>query len=101
MRGCPDNVWDFAVARNIRFGGGRQLQLRMEMFNAFNAAIVNGRNSNAQFASLQDRTTITNLPYDAQGNPLPDRLRPANAGFGVATGARALRTFQAQIRFTF
>ena len=45
MRGCPDHVWDFAIARNIRFGGGRQLQLRLEMFNAFGEVIITGRNS--------------------------------------------------------
>ena len=29
-----------------------------------------------------DPVTITNLPYDANGNILPARVRPNNAGFG-------------------
>ncbi len=100
MRGCPDHVWDFAIARNIRVGGGRLLQLRLEMFNAFNEVIITGRNANAQFANLDDRTTITNLPgVDANGNPV--RNLPSNAGFGVANGAQDLRSFQLQVRFSF
>jgi hypothetical protein len=100
MRGCPDHVWDFAVARNIRLGGARSLQIRVEMFNAFNEVIITGRNASAQFVSLQDRTTITNLPgVDANGNPV--RTLPSNAGFGVATSAQDLRSFQLQLRFSF
>ncbi len=101
MRGCPDHVWDFAIARLIRFGGGRTLQLRLEMFNAFSEVIITGRQTNAQFASLQAPNTITNLPYDANGNLRPELSRPSGAGFGVANGARDLRAFQAQIRFQF
>ena len=101
MRGCPDNVWDFAIARNVRLGGRRTVQLRVDLFNAFNAVIINGRNASAQFQSLQANTTITNLPYTADGTPIPERLRPAGAGFGVATSARALRSVQMQVRFSF
>ena len=72
MRSCPDHVWDFAIARNIRFGGGRQLQLRLEMFNAFSEVVLTGRNTTAQFVSLQDPNTITNLPYNADGTPRPE-----------------------------
>ena len=28
---------DLSIARNIRLGGGRQIQLRVDMFNAFNS----------------------------------------------------------------
>lgn len=101
MRGCPDHVWDFAIARNIRLGGGRSFQIRAELFNAFSEVIITDRNSNAQFANLQEPTRITNLPYNADGTPIPDRLRPANAGFGVASNARALRNVQLQVRFQF
>jgi hypothetical protein len=91
---------DFAIARNIRLGGARSLQLRLEMFNAFNNVIITGRNASAQFASLTDRTTITNLPgVDANGNPV--RNLPSNAGFGVANAAQDMRSFQVQVRFSF
>ena len=36
--GCPIIRTDLAVARNIRFGGARQLQLRVDAFNLFNQA---------------------------------------------------------------
>ena len=38
LRGCFSSVLDLAVARNIRLGGNRNLQLRVDMFNAPNAA---------------------------------------------------------------
>jgi hypothetical protein len=33
-------VLELAIARNIRFGGGRNVQFRVDMFKARNAAIV-------------------------------------------------------------
>ena len=43
----------------------------------------------------------TNPQYDSAGNLVPTRIRPADAGFGAATNAFALRSMQAQIRFQF
>ena len=48
-----------------------------------------------------DPVTITNLPYDANGNILPARERPNNSGFGQATRWQPPRTMQLQIRFSF
>ena len=45
--------------------------------------------------------TITNLPYDANGNLIPTLSLPRNAGFGVATAYQIPRSVQAQIRFQF
>lgn len=45
--------------------------------------------------------TITNLPFDANGNLIDTRSRPRGAGFGVATAYQNPRTVQAQIRFSF
>ena len=36
VRGCFSSVLDLAIARNIRMGGGRNLQVRVDMFNAPN-----------------------------------------------------------------
>jgi len=36
VRGCFTSALDLAIARNIRLGGSRNLQLRVEMFNIFN-----------------------------------------------------------------
>ena len=48
-----------------------------------------------------DPVTITNLPFDASGNLIPSRLRPRDAGFGVANAYINPRTVQVQIRFQF
>jgi hypothetical protein len=100
MVGCPEYQWDLAIARNIRFGGGRQLQLQVQMFNAFNFVIFNGRNTNMNLNSV-DGQVITNPQYNADGTLVETRLRPNNAGFGAATGARDLRSVQARVSFQF
>ncbi len=101
LRGCFVHTLDLAVARNIRLGGGRVLQVRLDMFNAPNSAIITGRNTTMQLTNPTDPTTITNLPFDASGTLLPNRSRPANAGFGVANSYQAPRSMQLQVRFSF
>ena len=87
LRGCFQSAFDLAIARNFRLGGSRVLQLRVEMFNAPNQAIVTARNATMNLASPTDPVTITNLPYDpATGAVVDSRSRPRGAGFGVATG---------------
>jgi hypothetical protein len=113
MVGCPDHTLDLAIARSIRLGGGRQIQLRLDAFNALNAYIIDNRNNTIQFNSPTD-LTIRNSQTLPDGSLDPNRLTPRNAGFGAAT--RALnrtadgafttnstynRTIQAQIRFQF
>lgn len=100
LTGCWDKFWDFAIARNIRLGRGRQIQLRVDMFNAFDTVVITGRNTTMQLASPTDQT-ITNPQYQADGTLVPTRLTPRNAGFGAANNAAALRSVQAQIRFSF
>ena len=70
------------------------------------AAIKVSAVSNATFASLSltspaDPVTPLNLPFDAAGNLLPDRVRPNQAGFGAANAYQNPRTIQAYIRFAF
>jgi hypothetical protein len=101
LRGCFNSVFDLAIARNIRLGGARTLQIRVDMFNAFNQARITGRNTTMQLSSPSDPNTILNLPYDSNGNILPNRVRPNQAGFGAVTGYQAPRTIQAYIRFGF
>jgi hypothetical protein len=103
LRGCFQSTADMALARNIhihseRFGA----QIRMDIFNAFNSAIVTGRNTSMQLASATgDPTAVANLPYDASGNLIASRSQPKTAGFGEATTYQNPRTFQLQLRFTF
>ena len=99
--GCFQSVLDLSIARNIRLGGSRTLQLRVDMFNAPNAARITGRNTTLQLSSPADPVTPLNLPFDANGNVLPNRVRPNQAGFGAVNGYQAPRTIQAYIRFGF
>jgi hypothetical protein len=48
-----------------------------------------------------DPATITNLPFDDDGNLIDARSRPRGAGFGVATDYQAARSVQFQARFSF
>jgi hypothetical protein len=100
LSGCWERFWDFALMRNIRLGGSRNVQVRVEAFNAFNTVVYNGRSTNMQLASPTNQT-INNPQYDASGNLIPTRLTPNNAGFGAVTGASAMRSVQAQVRFQF
>jgi hypothetical protein len=45
--------------------------------------------------------TLTNNQYLADGTLNPSRLLPRSAGFGAVTGAQAMRSIQAQVRFQF
>ena len=48
LNGCFSSVLDLSIARNIRLGGGRMLQLRADMFNAPNTAQITGRQHDAR-----------------------------------------------------
>ena len=100
LRGCFISTLDIALARNIRLGRARVLQLRVDVFNVPNAAGVTARNATMNVNSPID-PTVANLPVDANGVPLPSRMVPRGAGFGVATNYQAPRSIQAQIRLSF
>ena len=101
LRGCFTSVLDLAIARNIRLGANRSIQLRVDMFNAPNAAIITGRNTTMNVREPDDPTNITNLPFNPDGSLIPSRSLPRGAGFGVATGYQTPRTVQFQVRFAF
>jgi len=100
LRGCFQNALDLSIARNVRFGSNRQLQFRLDAFNAPNTATITNRNTTMSVVSPLDPTPV-NLPYDANGNVVSTRSLPKNAGFGVANAYQNPRTLQAQIRFSF
>ena len=93
----PDKTVDLSIARNIKVGGARQLQFRLD---AFNVVVINNRNTTVQYRSPTDLTML-NSQYLPDGTVDPNRLQPRNAGFGAATGAQAMRNLQIQIRFQF
>ena len=100
LGGCPDKTVDMALAKDIRLGGNRLVQFRLDVFNLFNSAIITNRNRNVTFRSPTD-LTIVNSQTLADGSLNPARLTPRNAGFGAATAAQNMRNLQLQIRFAF
>ncbi|MEO7275129.1 MAG: carboxypeptidase-like regulatory domain-containing protein [Vicinamibacterales bacterium] len=100
LAGCPDHTVDLSVARNIRLGGSRQIQFRVDVYNALNTVVYNGRVTQLQLNAPSD-PTVRNAQYLPSGDIDPTRLTPRNAGFGAVTGAQAMRSVQAQIRFGF
>jgi hypothetical protein len=100
LRGCFQSALDLSIARNIRIGGQRQLQLRIDVFNAPNQATITNRNTTLNVTSPLDPTP-QNLPYTASGDTVASRSQPKNAGFGVANAYQAPRTVQMQLRFQF
>jgi hypothetical protein len=100
MRGCMQRVVDLSVARNIRVGGGRSLQLRLDAFNAFNIVNYTGREATVDYVDPVSQT-VRNSQFLADGSVDPDRLRPQNAGFGAVTSAGNMRTVRLTFRFSF
>ena len=96
MIGCPDHTTDLAIARNIRFGGGRaSCSCGWTRYNAFNMAIITGRKTTAQLQqpdrpdAPQSAVRGERGRHDAgawrDGTVLAaGRDLPRNAGFGAA-----------------
>jgi len=101
LRGCPDHTVDLAIARNIRVGGSRNVQFRLDLFNVFNTVVYSGRVSQLQFNSPTDQATLRNAQFNADGTLIAAKALPKDAGVGAVNAAQAMRTVQAQIRFTF
>jgi hypothetical protein len=77
------------------------VQFRLDLFNAPNADAITGTQTTMNLSSPLNPGTITNLPYDANGQVIDARATPRSAGFGVANGYQTPRTIQLQVRFTF
>lgn len=87
------NNWDISIFKEIPMGAEtRYLQLRLEMFNAWNHTQFSDYNRTAQF----DRVTgqITNLPTSRGGTG-------GRYGFGAITAARDPRLIQLAAKFYF
>jgi hypothetical protein len=103
LKGCFISSTDLSISRVIRIRRDEQIQLRLDLFNAFNQAGITVVNSTMNLANTTPAaaTAITNLPYDANGNLIPSLTLPRSAGFGVATAYQTPRAVQVQIRFSF
>ena len=75
--------WDISVFKHIPMGGTRRLQLRVELYNAFNTYQWTTVNTNAEFNFTTGALTNPNV-------------------FGRLTGAtNSARRIQLAARFTF
>jgi hypothetical protein len=90
----PINNVDLSIAKNLGIAHGAKFEIRLDIFNALNTTQFTTVNNTVNFRSLTD-PTITNLPYDAQGN-----LTQRN-GFGTISGVAPPRTLQLVTRVTF
>jgi hypothetical protein len=100
LRDCADKIVDLAISRDIRMGGNRTLELRVDMYNAFNTVVYNGFNANVQFDNPTNMNVL-NSQFNADGSMNQSRLTPRTAGFGAANNALPLRSVQVQVRFSF
>ncbi|HJZ78093.1 MAG TPA: hypothetical protein VKE51_40480, partial [Vicinamibacterales bacterium] len=51
LRSCPDRTVDLALMREIRIGGDRRLEFRLDVFNAFNTVVINAQQTQVQYNS--------------------------------------------------
>ena len=91
----PINNLDLSLSKSLPMGGKRRIEIRLDAFNAFNHTQFSGVNTTANYSGLADRTTITNLPYNAAGDLVN------KTGFGTVSGVRAPRQLQLMTRITF
>ena len=54
-----------------------------------------------QLSSPADPVTPLNLPFDANGNVLPNRVQPNQAGFGAVNDYQSAANDSGYIRFGF
>ncbi len=94
LHGPAINNVDLSLSKNFPVGNRVKLEVRLDAFNALNHTQFNLVNNSVSFASLTN-PTITNLPYDANGNLI------RNNGFGSVNGVAPPRTLQLVTRLTF
>jgi hypothetical protein len=94
VRQPPVNNINLSITKRVPLVGRSQFEFRVDMFNALNHTQFTTVNNTVNFRSLTD-PTITNLPYDANGN-----LTQRN-GFGTISGVAPGRSLQIVTRVTF
>ena len=91
------NNWDITLAKEFPFAREkpRYVQLRFEMFNAFNHTQFSGFNSSVTFNSAGK---VTNLPSSVTGGATPNG---GTYGFGAMNAARNPRIIQLAAKIYF
>jgi hypothetical protein len=100
LRRCVNRNVDLSLARNIRVGGGRTVQLRVDAFNAFNIVNYNGIRTQVQYTNPVAQT-VRNRQHLPDGSLDPTRLTPQTGGFGSVSSADNMRSVRALVRFSF
>jgi hypothetical protein len=100
LRTCPERIVDLAISRDIRVGGNRRLELRVDMYNAFNTVVFDRVHDDVQFDNPTSMNVL-NSNFLPDGSLNPQRSTPRTAGFGAADRALPLRSMQVQVRFSF
>jgi hypothetical protein len=86
--------WDISVFKEFPFWKeGDKIQLRLEMFNAWNHAEFNGFNNTINFSSISPNATVTNLSKYIGG--------PQQFGFGALNSVRDPRIIQLAAKIYF
>jgi hypothetical protein len=100
LHGCFQSVWDMSLARNIRLGGRRAIQVRGEVYNVFNSHTFTARNTTITYNNPVNMV-VQNPQYNSDGTLVQSRLLPNASGFGAVTGTLAPLSVQLQFRFSF
>lgn len=58
MRGCPQRIVDLPIARDIRMGGNRTMEFRLDVFNALDTVVFENRNASIQFNNPASMTVL-------------------------------------------
>ena len=100
LKGCWQQIWDLSVSRNIRFGGSRFAQIRMQVYNVLNRLYFTSRNTTVIYNNPTNQV-VQNPQYNADGSLVQGRLKPNAAGFGAVTGSTNPLACQLLLRFEF
>jgi hypothetical protein len=102
LRGCPTDDVDVSVTRMFhfwKFKESKTFQFRTDIFNALNAVMISGRQTQAQFNNPTSMAFV-NAEYTS-GAINTGRSLPVNAGFGAANAAQTMRNIQLELRIAF
>jgi hypothetical protein len=90
----PINQLDLSLSKSFSLKNRVRLEVRLDAFNALNKTQFTGVNNSVSFKAIND-STVTNLPYDSNGNLVNQN------GFGTINGVAPPRTLQLMTRLTF
>ena len=76
------------------------MQFRLDVFNAFNTVVINGRRRTIQYNSPTD-LTVRNSQYLADGTLDPDAPDAEQRRLRRGDGAQTMRNMQLTARFSF